>query len=284
MTRRSNGPHRDPAPQAWADALDGWEQHQAALGRSPESTRTYRSYLIRLATEHPDGPGTVDGRAVVAWFAAHPHWRPATRKSARKALACFFRWAVDAGVLEVDPSTALGPITVPAGVPRPVDDLVWADSARTVGARRHAGRDRLMLLLAAHAGLRRAEVAAVAREHVTDAGLIVHGKGGRTRVVPLTAELRRELLALPPGWTFPARLDPGGHIHPATVGRVLAEVLGGQGTAHQLRHRFATRAYRGTKDIRAVQTLLGHADPATTAVYTQLDSEALRAAVLAAAS
>lgn len=280
MTPR-NGPDRDPAPEGWADALDLWERHMAAQGRAPESVRTYRSYLVRLARLHPDGPA-ITGGAVVAWFADHPQWRPSTRKSARKALTSFYRFAVEAGIADTDPVEAIARIRVPAGVPRPVDDLVYADTARTIGERRRGDRDRLMLLLASHAGLRRSEIAAVAREDVTDAGLVVHGKGGRTRVVPLTAELRRELLDRPPGWTFPGRF--GGHIHPHTVGRNLAEAMHHKGSAHQLRHRFATRAYKGTRDIRAVQTLLGHADPATTAVYTQLDDEALKAAVAAAAS
>lgn len=53
---------------------------------------------------------------------------------------------------------------------------------------------------------------------------------------------------------------------------------------HTLRHRFATRAYRGTRNIRAVQELLGHSSIATTQIYTAVDDEEMRAAMLAAAA
>lgn len=59
--------------------------------------------------------------------------------------------------------------------------------------------------------------------------------------------------------------------------------MGRAATAHQLRHRFASAAYRATHDIRSVQELLGHASVATTQVYVAVPGEALRAAVAAAA-
>jgi site-specific recombinase XerD len=54
-------------------------------------------------------------------------------------------------------------------------------------------------------------------------------------------------------------------------------------TAHSLRHRFATAAYNATKDLRAVQQLLGHARPETTARYTLVGDDAMTAAVMAVA-
>jgi hypothetical protein len=50
----------------------------------------------------------------------------------------------------------------------------------------------------------------------------------------------------------------GGHLTPGHVGKLIARVLPGDWTAHTLRHRYATRAYRGSHDLRAVQRLLGH--------------------------
>ena len=69
-----------------------------------------------------------------------------------------------------------------------------------------------------------------------------------------------------------------------SVGNVtarLSRLLGPGHTAHSLRHRFGTRAYAGAFDLRAVQELLGHASPATTARYVAVPSENLVNAVLA---
>lgn len=142
-----------------------------------------------------------------------------------------------------------------------------------------------MLQLAASAGLRCREIALVHSDDLVRdlAGwsLIVHGKGDRTRHVPLTEDLALELRTYE-GWVFPGQID--GHLSAAYVSKLLSRVLPGA-TAHQLRHRFATRAYQlGGRDIRAVQELLGHASVATTQIYTGVDQDSLRRAALAAAA
>lgn len=109
-------------------------------------------------------------------------------------------------------------------------------------------------------------------------GLHVHGKGGKDRVLPLTTDLRRELERRPRGWLFPGRFT--GHVHPSTVQKRVREAAGVAPHAH--RHRFGTRAYAGTRDLRAVQTLLGHASPETTQVYVAVTGDGLAAAVEAA--
>ena len=67
-----------------------------------------------------------------------------------------------------------------------------------------------------------------------------------------------------------------------SVSCVLSQVLPPGWSAHSLRHAFASRAYAGTRDLRAVQTLLGHSKPETTARYTAVPDGALAAAVAAA--
>lgn len=145
-------------------------------------------------------------------------------------------------------------------------------------------RVRLMIALGSH-GLRRGEIA---RAH-TDAlradlggvALDVDGKGGKRRLVPLTDALGRELGRLPAGWVFPS--PAGGHLTPAHVGKLVSRCLPAGVTPHQLRHRFATRAYAATRDIEAVRQLLGHASLVTTQRYVATPADALRAAVVAAA-
>jgi integrase len=152
----------------------------------------------------------------------------------------------------------------------------------------------LMLRLAAEAGLRRAEVARVHTNDLTQGFdgplLLVHGKGDRQRVVPITDDLGELVDAGPAGhtpglpghgWLFPG--DDDGHLSPRYVGKLVAAALPDQWTMHSLRHRFATRAYRGTRNLRAVQTLLGHASVATTERYTAVDDDECRAAMMAAA-
>jgi integrase len=274
-----HGPARDGSvPGPWAEPLDGWLRFLAAIGRRPDTIYAYQRKMVGFAREHPAGPRAVTDQDVVDWFAGH-RWQPSTRKSRLTPLAGFYKWAIRFGHADHDPSSVIGTITVPRGLPRPVDDALFA----TALAHSPEARDRLMVLLAAHTGLRRAEIAAVRREDVTDHGLAVEGKGGRRRLIPLTEQLRRELLARPPGWVFPARFGAG-HIGPDAVGRALARAMDKQASGHQLRHRFATRAYRGTRNLLAVQTLLGHASPATTMIYVEVSSRELEEAVAAAAA
>lgn len=80
-------------------------------------------------------------------------------------------------------------------------------------------------------------------------------------------------------WIFPGRA--GGAITPGAVGKVLSRRLGDY-SGHTLRHRFATRAHEATKDMRAVQELLGHSSLVTTQRYVAVSSAVLRAAVDAA--
>ncbi|WP_029514147.1 tyrosine-type recombinase/integrase [Nesterenkonia sp. F] len=78
------------------------------------------------------------------------------------------------------------------------------------------------------------------------------------------------------GWAFLGRLD--GHLSPKRVSELLSEALGPHRTGHTLRHRFGTRVYSSSRDIRAVQELFGHASAVTTQRYTGLPDGAMRAA------
>jgi integrase/recombinase XerC len=179
-------------------------------------------------------------------------------------------------------------VRIPPATARPVPDEAWRQALSTADV-----RVTLMLRLAAEAGLRRAEVAQVHTSDVIDSlsgpQLVVHGKGGKTRVVPISDSLAAVLRLgapghtpgmLTPGWLFPTGLC--GHLTAQHVGVLVARELPGLWTMHKLRHRFATRAYRGSRNLRAVQTLLGHASVATTERYTAVDDAEIRAAMEAA--
>ena len=81
------------------------------------------------------------------------------------------------------------------------------------------------------------------------------------------------------GWLFPSDLSRDQPITPAHLGKMIAAVLPAGWTTHTLRHRFATKAYKSGRDLRAVQELLGHMKPETTAIYAAVPDGALAAAV-----
>lgn len=107
--------------------------------------------------------------------------------------------------------------------------------------------------------------------------LVVHGKGGKRRIVPLPQSLGRTLAQSPSGFLFPG--DDGGHLSPRYVGKLIRDLLPGEWTMHTLRHRFGTRAYALTSDLLLVQEMLGHASPSTTRRYVEYDRNRMRSAV-----
>lgn len=234
------------------------------------------------------GPDAVTVDDLMAWFGANPHWAPEYRRSLRSGLRGFFGWAHKRGRLSCDPAAELPPFVSGVTAPRPADESAYREALS------HADlRLTLILRLAAEAGLRRAEVAQVHTRDLSHgpdgAQLLIHGKGRKERVVPIPDDLAA-LISLgaeghtpgapSTGWLFPSR--KGGHLIPKSVGVLCRDALPGIWSMHNLRHRFATRAYRGSRDIRAVQELLGHSSVATTQRYTAVDDNAMRAAMMAA--
>lgn len=278
-------------PVAWRDPLAEYASWMQAAGRAARTMVVHMTYLRRFARTTPD-PWTVTGLDIARWAASHD-WKPETRKSALVALRGFYGRAVRSGVLVESPAEHLDSVRVPRAFPRPV-----GQEALTEALERACDRDRLMIVLAAYAGLRAREIAAVRPStDVQDGFLYVVGKGGNERRIPLhpllAAELeeetdRRRAGSHGSGFRYVGELDPdgylfpstgGGHVTPGCVTERLSSVLPGRWTGHTLRHRFASSAYAVTKDLRAVQELLGHASPQTTARYTATPDTALRAAV-----
>lgn len=258
----------------WESAVGGYVRSLRAAGRSPGTVRLHRHYLHGLAARQPD-PWAVTTAQLEAWLAAG-RWSPETRKSARAAVSGFYRWAVRAGLLERDPAASLPAVSVPTGKPRPAPEQVLERALRLADR-----RERLMILLAAYAGLRCCEIARVHSSDLVGSTLYVHGKGGKVRTVPVLRDELAHAIRRADGWVFPGRTD--GHLAACTVTALLSAALPEGWTGHTLRHRFATRAYAGTHDLLAVGELLGHARPETTKRYVLTPDDALRAAVIAAA-
>lgn len=271
----------------WSDLINAFLTVLIASGRPKSTVALRRNQLTYMGRMLASTPGNITERDLVEWFGAQD-WKRETRRSYRSAARSFFAWAHGAGHISDNPTTKLRPITMDRPAPKPAPDPIWASAFEVADS-----RTRLMLKLAAEAGLRRGEVALVHTRDLQQVGdgpaLLIHGKGSKERIVPVSAGLAT-LIGLgaaghtlgesPSGWLFPGETQ--GHLSPRWVGHLCSRVMPGLWTMHSLRHRFASRAYRGTRNLRAVQTLLGHSSVAITERYCAVDDGECREAMNAA--
>jgi integrase len=270
---------RASVPAEWALAVDGWLASLRLAGRPETTVDTRRQHLHYLARRIGVPPSEVTGEHLAEWFRAQG-WAQESKRSRTTSYRLFWKWAKRN--LGIPNAAKMLPRVKPAEpTPRPTPDRVYMKALM-----RSDRRTRLILRLAAEAGLRRGEIALVNTEtdlieDMVGWSLIVHGKGGKIRIVPLTEGIALELLELPAGWAFPGAID--GHLSPRRVGELGADALDGVWTLHTLRHRFATRTYDIDHDVFGVQELLGHASPDTTRRYVARDRARLRELVQLAA-
>jgi integrase len=278
---------RLPVAPVWSEWLEGWLVALRAAGRLPSTVAARRQVIAQLSREVSCGPAEVTSEVLLEWMGLEvwdeqfgrlrPRWAASRRLAVRSALMGFFRWAHGTERIEVDPAFRLPDVRPTEALPRPAPLERYFEALDQAEGK----REQLMLVLACEIGLRRAEVAQVhSRDVVQDlagTSLIVHGKGGRTRVIPLDKDLAALLRAQPAGYFFPGRID--GHLSPCWVGRLVSELLGPGVVMHQLRHLFATMMLREGANIRHVQRTLGHASLATTERYLDVEDDELRRAV-----
>ncbi|CEJ10928.1 Tyrosine recombinase XerD [bacterium YEK0313] len=165
-------------------------------------------------------------------------------------------------------------------------------AARPLGERLKAARMAALLELLYASGLRISELISlpIAAARRDQRFLIVRGKGNKERIVPLNQAakdaiavylgLREEAGLGPSKWLFPSSGESG-HLTRQYVGRELKQVASAAGlpaakvSPHVLRHAFASHLLQNGADLRSVQQLLGHADIATTQIYTHVLDERL---------
>ena len=258
---------------AWSDAITAFSDYQRSAGHSAETVKLTGKHLRRFAAHSGIPPWEVEPRHLAA-FVASRTWAPATRDSFRGRIRAFYRWAMLTGQVHLDPTRQLPGVKVPAQAPRPTPDDVLTTALAQID-----DRTRLMVLLAANAGLRRAEIAAVHTRDVSGGQLRVKGKGGKVRMVPIHPAIAEALAGVDAGFVFPG--NDNGHLSPDRVGRIISGALGPGWTAHTLRHRFATKGYGASHDLFGLQQVLGHASPNTTRRYTATSEAAALAIVMA---
>jgi len=223
-------------------------------------------------------------------FVAAGHRGGLSPKSLQRRLsACrsFYHWLLRHGHVTANPATGVRGPKAPRKLPQVLDvdeaaQLVEVPVDAPLGL-----RDRALLELFYSSGLRLSELVGLRwRDLDLDGGLVtVLGKGSRQRSVPVgshalraLAEWRRESNGTSEGPVFPGR--GGGPITARAVQlrlRVLAQRQGmfKRVHPHMLRHSFASHVLESSGDLRGVQELLGHADIATTQIYTHLDFQHL---------
>jgi integrase/recombinase XerD len=274
--------------EAYRRDLDDYSGFLAAVGASPKAvtTATIRDYLADCQSR---GLKTAS---------------VARRLSAVRQL---HRFLYGEGLSGEDPAAVLeGPRR---GRPLPktlalgeVDRLLATaregldDAARPVGERLRVARITCLLELLYATGMRVSELIAlpVTAARRDQRFLVVRGKGDKERIVPLNGAAKdamaaylalRETAGLGPSkWLFPSSGESG-HLTRQHVGRELKGVAGAAGLSaakvspHVLRHAFASHLLQNGADLRAVQQLLGHADIATTQIYTHVLDERLKSLV-----
>jgi len=226
---------------------------------------------------------------------------PATAARRRAALRQFYRFALGEGWRTDDPARRVEAPRRGRSLPKvltaaEVEALLAAAEAREGAA---GARLRCMIELLYASGLRISELlalplVALQREPTH---LIVRGKGGKERLAPLNEASRTAVRAylelrpahLPRGdkanpWLFPSR-GKGGRLSSRRFAQLLDQAALDAGidparvSPHVLRHAFATHLLEGGADLRVVQKLLGHADIATTQIYTHVAVDRLREVV-----
>ena len=240
-----------------------------------------------------DGPERVDRIRLRRYLAYLASCGKSRRTIARRASALrrYFGWARRRGLVATDPSSGLSAPKGEARLPRvlrPDEMRVLLDSERGAGDPVQLRDDAVVELLYG-SGVRVAELCGLDRDDVElgRARIVVKGKGGKTRVLPLSeptcTALERWLSAghehlvvesSPVAAVFLNRR--GNRLTPRDVRRILDRRAAAPTHPHALRHTFATHLLDGGADLRVVQELLGHADLSTTQRYTHVSKERLR--------
>lgn len=212
----------------------------------------------------------------------------ARRSVARKisAVRSFFADAAKRSMVPANPAEGIHQPKRPAPLPKalPAGALSSALDA-IVGDDPVDLRDRALLELLYSSGLRVSELAALQIGDTEQGDMLrIVGKGGKTRVVPVgrtaQAAIRRYLNGGRPKLAGDQAYSAmwvgvrGGPLDTRGVRRVVQKRLGT--FPHALRHSFATHLLEGGADLRSVQELLGHVEPATTQIYTSVSRRHLR--------
>ena len=263
----------------------------AEAGASPHTLAAYRNDLdqaaLAIGASLSEATHGDLGRLGGAWAELAPS--TVARRSA--ALRRFFGFLVDDGLRKDDPSAALPRPRFERPLPRILDEadisrIFEQAEDRAASSQPIAVRNLALLELLYGSGLRASELVTLPRGAVRPGQpyLMVQGKGSKERLVPISSRaesaVSRWLESVPAGgpWLFPSGKS---HLSRVRLFQIVRQMAADAGISperispHVLRHAFATHLLSGGADLRVLQTLLGHADIATTQIYTHVDSAKL---------
>lgn len=255
-----------------------WQTNMQAEGLSERTWTDWPAIVRRAAAFTNQHPAQFDYAGLNAFLASYRNAN--TKATYYRGLAAWSAWLVHRGHREDDPMAAIKPPKVPRGVPHPT---TTAGLERLLASRLHK-RTRAMILLGAYQGLRVHEIARVRAEDLDhdEQTLRVVGKGGVDALLPLHELVAAAAVGMPRrGWWFPSHVDKKRPVHSGSVSWTISKAMdraGVRGSAHSLRHWYATALLRAGADAVTVQQLLRHASLATTQIYTQVDVTQMRAA------
>lgn len=263
----------------------------AEAGSARNTLLAYRSDLEKADADLAGGIGAADSDALKSLA---QHWSGlAASTVARRAAALrrFYAFLFEEGLREDDPSAALPKPKQQRPLPRilspdEVERMLAQAEEQADRGKPLALRNLALIELLYGSGMRASELCSLPRSALARKNqpfLILKGKGDKERLVPISDRARlavdRWLEHCPEGkWLF-----PGGKAHLSRVRlfQLVRQMAADAGIApervspHVLRHAFATHLLSGGADLRALQALLGHADIATTQIYTHVDSDRL---------
>jgi len=278
-----------PDDQALVDRF--LDMMAAEAGASRHTLAAYRSDLQRAADSLGEPLGSTDADAVGRLGGLWRELAPATVARRSAALRRFFGFLVDEGLRKDDPSAALPRPRLERPLPRILDAdevarMFEQAEDRAASGEINAVRNLALLELLYGSGLRASELVTLPRGALRKGQpfLILRGKGGKERLVPISSRAEAaverwlEHVTGASAWLF-----PGGKAHLSRVRlfQIVRQMAADAGISpdrispHVLRHAFATHLLSGGADLRVLQSLLGHADIATTQIYTHVDSARL---------
>jgi integrase/recombinase XerD len=230
----------------------------------------------------------------------------AVRTVARRlsALRQFYRFLISEEVRTDDPTSTIESPKQGRTLPKTLSEDEVSILIKTAGESGSAESVRLVCLLEMlyATGLRVSELVGLPLSAIGENKqfLVVAGKAGRERMVPLSDPAQKALQSYmsvrkqfiggeeanrQEKWLFPSRTSDSGHLTRQRFAQLLkdlaraAEIEEGRVSPHVLRHAFATHLLSRGADLRSVQKMLGHADIATTQIYTHIVGEGLKKTV-----
>ena len=259
----------------------------AEAGAAKNTLAAYRSDLSAAAADL-GGLEAADSDALKRLGEQWAALAPSTVARRSAALRRFYGFLLDEGLRADDPSPALPRPALVRPLPKILDTqeveaMFAAVEERAASGQPQALRNLALLELLYGSGLRATELVSLPRRAVR-AGqpfLMLTGKGGKERLAPVSsrasAAVAKWIEVAPAGSSY---LFPGGKGHLSRVRlyqlvRAMAALAGIPAeriSPHVLRHAFATHLLAGGADLRVLQSLLGHADIATTQIYTHVDA------------